>query len=104
MEEKDLNQIEAMMTRIVDRFQGETVEAFDQRIGILQENFQHKLDLVVEGQQGLAERMDRLEGQVVSIEERVQQQSGQITGIAADLKAHRNDTEAHHKGWRVRED
>ena len=104
MEEKDLNQIEAMMTRIVDRFQRETVEAFDQRIGILQENFQHKLDLVVEGQQGLAERMDRLEGQAVSVEERVQQQSGQTTGIAADLKAHRNDTEAHHKGWRVRED
>ena len=73
-------------------------------VGVFPENIQHKLDTFVEGQQMLGERMDRLEGRVVSVEERVQQQSGQIAGSAADLRAHRRDTEAHRKGWRVRED
>jgi len=27
-----------------------------------------------------------------------------VTGIAADLAAHRRDTETHRKGWRVREE
>jgi hypothetical protein len=26
-----------------------------------------------------------------------------VTAVAADLAAHRRDTEAHRKGWRVRE-
>ncbi len=51
MEEKDLKQIEDMMTRVVDRFQSETIEAFDQRIGVLEESFQRKFDILVEGQQ-----------------------------------------------------
>ena len=101
MEEKDLNQIEAMMTRIVDRFQRETVEAFDQRIGILQESFQHKLDLVVEGQQGLSEKIDRVE---INLKDEIRQVDQRVTGVAADLADHRRDTEAHRKGWRVRED
>ena len=75
-----------------------------QVVGVFSEDIQHKLDILVEGQQMLGERMDRLEGRVVSVEERVQQQSGQIAGIAADLRAHRRDTEAHRKGWRVQEE
>jgi hypothetical protein len=45
-------------------FKEETIEAFDRRIGILEESFQHKLDLVVDGQQMLAERMDRMAGRL----------------------------------------
>jgi hypothetical protein len=65
--------------------------------GTMSNDFQRKIDLVVEGQQMLAERMDRLEGRMDRLESRVD-------GIAVDLAAHRRDTEAHRKGWRVREE
>jgi hypothetical protein len=65
---------------------------------------QHKFDLVIEGQQMQVERLDCVEQRVESVEKIVVQQSGQIQGIAADLKAHRRDTEAHHGVYGVRED
>ena len=119
MEEKDLKQIEAMMTRVVGRFRSETVEAFDQRIGVLEESFQHKLDLVVEGQQLLAEKLEatrtELKTDIAKVDHRLtvgearfdQRFDGlekKLDHVAADLQEHRADTEAHRKGWRVRED
>lgn len=44
------------------------IETFDQRIGVLEENAQNKLDLVVEEQQMLGERMDRLKVKVIGVE------------------------------------
>ncbi len=88
MEEKELKQIEAMMTRVV---------------GVFAEDVQHKFEILAEGQQMIIERIDRLEHRVEAVEAVVNQQSGQIKGLAVDLSAHRRDTEAHQKGWRVSE-
>jgi hypothetical protein len=97
MEERDFQRIEEMMTRMMGQFRGEIGADFRHQLGLHRKDFQHKLDLVVEGQNALAERMDRMEGRMGRLENRVD-------GIAIDLSAHRRDTEAHRKGWRVREE
>ncbi len=116
MDEKDLLRFEEMMARVLGqfrgeidqsidrrftRFQGEIGEDFRHQLSIQREDFQHKLDLVVEGQQMLGEKLEttrtELKADIAKLDQRV-------TGIAADLSAHRADTEAHRKGWRVRED
>ncbi|WP_226989250.1 hypothetical protein [Desulfuromonas sp. TF] len=112
MDEKDLWRLEGMMARVLgqfrgeidqsidlrfNRFQGEIGEDFRHQLSIQREDFQHKLDLVVEGQHSLVEGMTRLEGRMERLDNRVD-------GIAVDLSAHRRDTEAHRKGWRVREE
>jgi hypothetical protein len=63
---------------------------------LLRDNFDHKLDLVVEGQQVLAERLDR---RALEIKEEILKVDRRITTLAADLTAHRADTEAH--SWDV---
>lgn len=115
MEEKDFNRIEQMMFAVVDakfsQFKREIVEEFDHRLGLHEDNFQHKLDLVVEGQQMLAERMDRMEERLDNRIDQVEKRldlvevniSKKIDGVAAGLTAHRADTEAHHGVYRVKE-
>ncbi len=73
---------------------------FQRLIGVQGEDFQHKLDLVVEGQQMLGERMDRMEAELKAEIRKVDQR---VTAVAADLAAHRADTEAHHGVYRVKE-
>lgn len=89
MTEENMKQFENMLGR---------------HLGVLHEAFQHKLDLVVEGQQALGDKVDRLEGRLDGIEGRVERLEGKIDGIAADLAAHRADTEAHRPTWGVREE
>ncbi|MHB8714366.1 MAG: hypothetical protein ACYDAI_19070 [Trichloromonadaceae bacterium] len=96
MEKRDLAQIEEIMAKMMGRFREEIGGDFRHQLGIQGEAFQHKLDLVIEGQQAVVERMDRLEVRMEGLESRVD-------GIALDLSAHRRDTEAHRKGWRVSE-
>ena len=43
---------------------------------------------------------DRLNKKIDSVEQKL---SGKIDAVAADLAAHRADTEAHHGVWRVKE-
>ena len=88
---------EKQLMAVLTSFKEDMIEAFDRRIGIVEENFQHKLDLVVEGQQMLAERMDRME-------ERLDRVEVKVDAVAADLTAHRADTEAYHGVWRVKEE
>ena len=118
MEEKDFQRIEEMMYGMMGRFRGEIAEEFRHQLGAQREDFQHKLDLVVEGQQMLSEKMDRLEGRMgqvenclervelkgVSLEKKVDGLERKVDGISADLTDHRRDTEAHRNGWRVREE
>ena len=58
------------------------------------EDFQHKLALVVEGHQMLSEKLERVESSLVQ----------KIDRIAAEVAAHRADTEAHHGVYRVKEE
>lgn len=112
MEEKEFQRIEQMMSRMMGQFRGEIGEDFRHQLGLQREDFQHKLDLVVEGQQSLAEGMVRLEGRMDRVEnslERVEVRvlavekklETKMDAVAADVAAHRRDTEAHSKGWRV---
>ena len=114
MEDKDFERIEKLFTRLSDDFsrkleeQGEVFgrkldqqsEDFQRWLGVQGDDFQHKLNLVVEGQQMLAERMDRAE---VEIKEEIRKVDQRVTAVAADLSAHRKDTEAHGTVYRVKE-
>jgi BMFP domain-containing protein YqiC len=71
----------------------EISEDFRRHVGILAEDFSHKLQLVAEGRQMLSEKLDRVEGR---LEEK-------IDSLSADLAAHRTDTEGHKRGYMVKE-
>lgn len=115
--EREMPMDEKQMISVLTNFKEDIIKAFDQRIGIAEENIQHKLDLVVEGQQMLAERMDRMEGRldgvelrldrvevkVDALEMKVDALDAKVDAIAADLTAHRADTEVHHGVCRVKE-
>jgi hypothetical protein len=96
MTEDDFRRIENMIAR---------------QVGVREEGILYKLDLVVEGQQALAERMDRMETGLQGMDERLTRVELRLTrvetkvdGVAADLAAHRADTEAHRGVYRVREE
>jgi hypothetical protein len=90
--EQDFSRIEKLLEKQTEQFQG--------YIGVVEESFQHKLSLVVEGQQMLAERMDRME---CRFEERFERLEHRVDALAANLAAHRKDTEAHGTVYRVKE-
>lgn len=92
MDEIDLKKIEDM---------------FKHHTYILTEDFQHKLDLIVEGQQVLVEkvggmepRFDNIEYRLDSLEVKVDVIEEKLSAVAADLTDHRADTEIH-KGYGV---
>ena len=74
-------------------FKKEIKEDFRLQIGILSEDFQHKLQLVAEGHQMLSEKMGRMRDEL----------GNKIDTVAADLTAHRSDTEGHKRGYMVSE-
>ncbi len=87
------------------------VSLFKHHIGVMSENLQHKLDLVIEGQQMIGEkvdrletRMDRLETKADALEVKVDALEIKVDAVAADLSAHRAGTEAHHGVYRVKEE
>ena len=86
MEEKDMQQIEDMLNRAV---------------GVIAEDAQHKFEILAEGHKMLAEKLDRTDSRVDQVETNL---GSKIDAVAADLTAHRFDTEAHQKGWQVREE
>jgi len=83
-------------------------EILSRHLGVLSEDFQHKLSIVAEGQQMLAERLDRFEDRVEkrmdALENTIMNVDVKLTkkidAVAADLTAHRADTESH-RGYRV---
>ena len=114
MEEKDFQRIEQLVGKTVQAqlggvkeeiktlqaqlgsFKEEIKEDFRLQAGILSEDFQHKLQLVAEGHQMLSEKMDRAQGEIGEIKDTV-------TAVAADLAAHRADTEGHKRGYMAKE-
>lgn len=73
---------EKQLIALLTNFKDEIIQSVDHRIGIVQEDFQHKLDLVVEGQQMLAERIDRVEdnlkGEIRKVDQRVTAMSAEL--------------------------
>jgi len=92
MEESDKNFFESLLVK--------QAEQSDRRFGVLMENLDHKMDLVVEGQQMLAERLDRAESEIKA---EIYKVDRRVTMLAADLAAHRTDTEVHHGIYQVKE-
>jgi septal ring factor EnvC (AmiA/AmiB activator) len=99
MDENDFKRIEVLFNRQTEQFQN--------YIGVVEENFQQKLDLVVEGQQMLAEKLEmtrhELKSDINSLDKRLISVEAKLDTVAADLAAHRADTEAHHGVYRVKE-
>ncbi len=107
MEDKDFGRIEKLFTRLSDDFckkLEQQSEDFHRWIGVQGDDLQHKLNLVVEGQQLLVERMDRMEERLVNVETRLDRVEIKLDVVVADLSAHRKDTEAHGTVYRVKED
>jgi septal ring factor EnvC (AmiA/AmiB activator) len=74
-------------------FKEEIKDEFRLQAGILSEDFQHKLQLVAEGHQMLAEKMDRTRDEL----------GNKIDAVSMDIAAHRADTEGHKRGYMVKE-
>lgn len=75
---------------------------------ILLEDIRSKFDLVLEGHDSLNRKIDKNFGE---LNEKIEHQTfmlgainQKVGSVAGDLAAHRKDTEAHGKVWRVKED
>jgi len=86
--EKNLNQ----QSEVFEKNLNQKTEELRRGFGAEFEDFQHKLELVVEGQQMLGERMDRMG---VELKQEISKVDQRVTAVAADLSAHRKDTEAY---------
>lgn len=83
-------------------------------VGILSEDFQNKLDIIIEGKQFIAEKLDRttadlksdinrIDQRLLALEIRFGSQEVKLDSLATDLSEHRADTEALHGLYRVKE-
>jgi hypothetical protein len=86
MTENDLEKIDGMIAR---------------RVGTFADSIQHNLDLIVEGQQVLSEKIDRAK---TDLAQRIDCVEHKLDAVAADLSAHRADTEAHRKVYKIKEE
>jgi hypothetical protein len=102
--EDDFNRIERLFEKQTEQFQ--------RYLGIVEEKFQHKLDLVVEGQQMLVEMVEvsraelkqetqKLDYRLTMVEARLERK---IDAVATDLSVHRKDTESHGTVYKVKEE
>jgi len=126
MKKEDLKEIAEHVTTVVDQrfgqFKEEITDEFSHQRGMLLDNFQHKLDIVVEGHQMLDEKIDRLDERVDGmdakinrldervggmdakidrLDERLVRVEKKVDGVAEDLAEHRRDTEAHKSGYKA---
>jgi len=139
MEENDFKRIEQLVSNVETRIEAKlgqlrknVNEDFRHQVGIFTEDFQHKLQLVAEGHQMLAEKMDRMQKDIeridgkvdgaaadlsskiqqtdkkmdavaVRLADSIQQVDKNLAAVAADLTSHRADTEGHKRGYQVSE-
>ena len=100
------------LEQLVFNFKEEVKAEFRHQIGIQSEHFQHKLDIVAEGhevlrkeirdtREDLCEKIKLVDFKVETMNETLNEK---IDSVAADLKAHRADTEVHKKVYKVKED
>lgn len=79
--------------RFIEELFAKQTEQFQEHIGVLSENFEHKLAIVAEGQQMLSEKLTRVESGL----------GLKIDKVADEVIAHRADTESHQGAYRVKE-
>ena len=98
--------------QIVFNFKEEVKAEFRHQIGIQSEHFQHKLDIVVEGHEVLRKEIrdtrEELSEKIKLVDFKLETMNvtlnEKIDAVAADLSAHRVDTEVHKKVYKVKED
>ena len=83
-----------MSKRLIEELFVKQTEQFQEYIGVISENFEHESALVAEGHQMLSEKLERVESSL----------GLKIDKIAAEVTAHRADTEAHQGVYRVKEE
>ena len=100
------------LEQIIVNFKEEVKTEFRHQIGIQSEHVQHKLDIVVEGhevlrkeikdtREELCEKIKLVDFKLETMNETLNEK---IDAVAADLSAHRVDTEVHKKVYKVKED
>ena len=107
MDENDFARIEKLFNK--------QSEDFHRWLGVQGDEFQHKLDLVIDGHKMLSENLERVEtslsDKIDAVDNKLSKRidavdnklSRKIDDVASDLAAHRTDTEAHHGIYRVKE-
>ena len=113
------------LEQIVFDFKEEVKAEFRHQIVIQSEHFQHKLDIVIEGhevlrkeiqdtREELSEKIQFVDFKVETLSQEIRdtrkelqdtrkELSEKIQAVTSDLKAHRQDTEAHPKIYQVKE-
>jgi hypothetical protein len=99
------------LEQIVVGFKDEMKAEFRHQIGIQSEHFQHKLDIVIEGHEVLRKEIrdtreelcEKIEFVDFKLETMNETLNEKIDAVAANLTAHRADTEAHPPVYRVKE-
>jgi hypothetical protein len=79
--------------RFIEELFVKQTEQFQQYVGVITESFEHKMAVVAEGHQMLAEKLERVESNL----------GIKIDKIEAEVIAHRADTEAHNDMYCVKE-
>ncbi|MDD4998549.1 MAG: hypothetical protein PHI99_10405 [Syntrophales bacterium] len=96
-----IEEISSQFEKKLILFKEEIKEEFSRQLGIQTESVHHKLDLVVEGHQMLSEKIDSVK---TELEQKISCVEGKLDAVAADISAHRADSEAHDKVYKVKED
>jgi chromosome segregation ATPase len=76
-----------------EQFKDEIIQEFEHRVTLHDDGYQNGLAVIAEGHQMLSEKLERVESNL----------GKKIDKIAAEVAAHRVDTEAHHGIYRVKE-
>ena len=100
------------LEQIIGNFKEEVKAEFRHQIGIQSEHVQHKLDIVVEGHEVLRKEIrdtrEELSEKIKLVDFKLETMNvtlnEKIDAVAADLSAHRVDTEVHKKVYKVKED
>jgi vacuolar-type H+-ATPase subunit I/STV1 len=99
MDEKDRQFIETLFIK--------QTEEFKHHVSAVAENFDLKIGLIGEGHQMLSDKLERIEARIDHVDSKIDKVelvlTGRLNKIAADVAAHRADTEAHHGVYRVKE-
>ena len=111
MEEKDFERIGQMVAQVIEvQLEGvkdAIIEGFHHQVALERELFQKHLSLVAEGHQMLFDKLEGIEASIRQVDSKVDRVELSLTdklnGIAADVSAHRADTEAHSGLYVVKE-
>ena len=90
----------ARLEQLLKRQASELDEKLAQHVTAISESFDHKIGLIAEGHITLHQAIQDLARKT---DERFDLVDFKIDAVATDLKAHRNDTEAHGGIYRVKE-